>query len=193
MDSLKKTGKKVDLRVMKDAIRRYYQKHEVSFPDQNIRVGNAQIDGEVILTDSFKIAVELKGPGDRSVVKGVGQLVEAAVNGYQQGILVVTEKRGQTINRRVFERLGIGLVTVTAEDQIKFLVQARNWRTASSIKQYERGFRKGLVEGQKNMQNASFLIKGDDLIIGEEVMKRGNALLEEAKSHIKIITVTGAA
>jgi hypothetical protein len=61
-------------------------------------------------------------------------------------------------------------------------------------KQYERGFREGLAEGQKNMQNAGFLIKGDKLITGrEDVMNLGNGLLEEAKSHIKIITVTGAA
>jgi len=120
--------KEIDLCNFKEAIRKYYtdEKFEVNFPSLNIPVGNAQIDGEIIRKDGFKIAVELKGPGDTDVVKGIGQLVEAAIHGYHQAILVVTEKRARTIRREVFEKIGIGLVTVSAEGNVKFLVQARD-------------------------------------------------------------------
>lgn len=60
-------------------------------------------------------------------------------------------------------------------------------------KQYRKGYIKGKKDGQEAMNNACFLIKEDELVTGEDVMKRGNELLKEAKSKIKIITVTGAA
>lgn len=126
--------KEATLRDLKEAVRKFYKdkKLRVNFPDLNIRVGNAQIDGEIERNDGLKIAVELKDPGDRDIVKGIGQLVEAAVHGYQQAILVVTEKRGQTIHRDVFEKVGIGLVTVSVDGNVKFLVQARNLKFQSA-------------------------------------------------------------
>lgn len=62
-----------------------------------------------------------------------------------------------------------------------------------SKKKYEKGYSDGKRDGQKAMQNANFLIKDDEVMVGEDVMKRGNELLDEANSRIKIITVTGAA
>lgn len=123
-----RTRRDADLDQMKDAIRACYKdrQYEVNFPDQNIPVGNAQIDGEIIVTNSFKIAVELKGPGDDDVVKGIGQLIEAGADSYQQGMLVVTERRGRTVRRTVFKRIGIGLMTVDVRGNVKFLVEARN-------------------------------------------------------------------
>lgn len=121
-------NKKASLLDFKKAIKKYYKKQKlrVNFPALNIRVGNAEIDGEVERKDGFKIGVELKGPGDNSIVKGIGQLVEAHVHGYQQAILVVTEKRAQTIRREVFERTGIGLVTVSLDGYVNFIVEAQN-------------------------------------------------------------------
>jgi hypothetical protein len=60
-------------------------------------------------------------------------------------------------------------------------------------KQYSEGYSKGKEDGQSVAQNARFIVRGDEIIVGQEVMKRGNQLLQKAKSKIKIITVTGAA
>ena len=68
------------------------------------------------------------------------------------------------------------------------------WRVLKyTEKKYSEGYSKGKEDGQSTAQNARFLVKGDEIIVGEEVMKRGNQLLQKAKSQIKIITVTGAA
>lgn len=117
-----------NLDLMKEAIRRYYEHKgfEVSFPDQNIPTGNAAIDGEIKVNPDFKIAVEFKGPEDDDVVKGLGQLVEALIDGYQQAILVVTAKRGRTVRRKSFRKLNIGLATVDPRGNIKFLEEAKN-------------------------------------------------------------------
>lgn len=121
-------NRKTSLDDMQNAIKQYYPdtNFDVNFPKLNIPVGNAKIDGEVVKENGFKIAVELKGPKDTDIVKGIGQLVEAGVHGYQQAILVVTEKRGRTIRKEVFEKTGIGLVVVSAQGKVKFLVQARD-------------------------------------------------------------------
>jgi len=113
------------LHLFEKAIRQYYKKKgfTVRFPSVNIPVGNAQIDGEAVRS-GFKIAIELKGPADKDIVKGIGQLVEAHVHGYQQAFLVVTEKRGQTIRKEIFEKTGIGLATVSKSDTLHFLVEA---------------------------------------------------------------------
>ena len=68
------------------------------------------------------------------------------------------------------------------------------WRVRKYMKkQYGEGYSKGKEDGQVATQNARFLIRGDEIIVGEDVMKRGNQLLQKAKSQIKIITFTGAA
>jgi len=62
-----------------------------------------------------------------------------------------------------------------------------------SQKQFRKGYLEGKRDGQRAVEEAHFLIKDDELIVGSDVMRRGNELLEEAKNYIKIITVTGAA
>jgi len=128
MDKSTKEKDEPDLNVMKEAVRRHYQGlgFGVRFPDQNIRVGNAEIDGEIIVSSNSKIAVELKGPGDDEVVKGIGQLVEAEIDGYQQAILVVTERRGRTVRRKAFRKLGIGLVAVDLDGTLRFIEEAKD-------------------------------------------------------------------
>ena len=129
---MKKNQEKNDepnLDLMKKAIRNHYEKlgYQVRFPKINIPVGNAAIDGEIIVDPEFKIAVELKGPNDNDVVKGLGQLSEALIKPeYRQAILVVTKKRGRTVRRESFKKIGIGLVTVDSDANLCFLLDARD-------------------------------------------------------------------
>jgi len=77
------------------------------------------IDGEVI-GDGWKMALELKTPKD-DVTRGIGQLTEALVYGYDRAAMITTLRTARRIDRKVFDRFGLVLLGVDSKGIVREL------------------------------------------------------------------------
>src|SRR5208283_1082750 len=93
-----------NLRWLQWHITRYYRNQGLQVRIRSIRLGNTAIDGEVI-GNGYRIALEIKTPRD-DITRGLGQLTEAIVYGYDRAALVTTLNNAKKINRRVFDKTG---------------------------------------------------------------------------------------
>ena len=103
-------------RFLRWAVKRHYKAlgHKVRIA--RIRLGNAEIDGEVV-GEGWKIALEIKSPSD-DLTRGLGQLAEAVAFGYAQAAIVTTLRRAKRVDPTVFERLGLMLLGVNSPGKV---------------------------------------------------------------------------
>ncbi len=102
---------------LKWAVRRHFKAlgHKVSL--RRIRLGNTEIDGEAIASGGIRIAIEIKSTRD-DITRGIGQLAEAKVFGYDQPIPVTTKRRTEKLDKTVFNALGLTLLGVDSKGRI---------------------------------------------------------------------------
>jgi len=103
-------------RFLKWAVKRHYKAlgHKVRIA--RIRLGNTEIDGEVV-GEGWKIALEIKSPGD-DLTRGLGQLAEALAFGYTQAAIVTTLRKAKQVDPTVFERLGLMLLGINSSGKV---------------------------------------------------------------------------
>jgi len=103
-------------RFLKWAVKRHYKTlgHKVRIG--RIRLGNTEIDGEVI-GEGWKIALEIKTPRD-DLTRGLGQLAEALAFGYAQAAIVTTLRKAKRVDPNVFEKLSLMLIGVNSSGKV---------------------------------------------------------------------------
>lgn len=107
---------------LRRAIKQFYkdQGYRVNF-SRSIHVGNGMIDGEAI-REPYHVAIELKSDRD-DVLRGLGQLLEALAHGYNQALLVTSQKRAKRLDTSVFKKSGIGLGAVNSRTEVTLIVE----------------------------------------------------------------------
>ncbi|MGP8069432.1 MAG: hypothetical protein ACLP5V_06040 [Candidatus Bathyarchaeia archaeon] len=75
------------------------------------------IDGEAD-GNGWKMALALKTPRD-DVTRGIGQLAEALAYGYDRVAMVTTLRAARDIDSKVFDRLGLILLGVNSEGEVR--------------------------------------------------------------------------
>ena len=103
-------------RFLKWAVKRHYKALGYKVRIGRIRLGNTEIDGEVV-GEGWKIALEIKSPAD-DLTRGLGQLAEALAFGYTQAAIVTTLRKAKQIDPTVFERLGLMLLGVNSSGKV---------------------------------------------------------------------------
>jgi hypothetical protein len=83
----------------------------------SIRLGNVAIDDEVE-GKGWKTALEIKTHGD-NITRGIGQLAEALVCGYNQVVLVTTLRTVKRIDLAVFDKLCLVLVGIDSKGNVE--------------------------------------------------------------------------
>jgi hypothetical protein len=103
-------------RFLKWAVRRHFREKGFKVRIAPIRLGNAEIDGEVE-GKGWKMALELKTPSD-DLTRGLGQVTEALAFGYKRAAVITTLKRAKRANPTLFDRLGLVLLGVDSKGQV---------------------------------------------------------------------------
>ena len=70
------------------------------------------------------MAIELKSDRD-DILRGLGQPLEALAHGYNQGLLVTSQQRAKRLDTKVFERSGLGLVSIDSRGDVTVLVEPK--------------------------------------------------------------------
>jgi len=102
---------------LKRAVKRHFKALGYSVRMRRIRLGNAEIDGEALSVDGWRIAIEVKTITD-DVVRGIGQLAEASAFGYNQVVLVTTLRNAKKIDEAVFRHYSWSLLGVDAKGEV---------------------------------------------------------------------------
>jgi len=105
-----------NLRWLRWIITRYYRQQGFRVRICSIKLGNCAIDGEVI-GGGQRIALEIKTPKD-DVTRGIGQLTEALVFGYDKATLVTTLSNAKRINCKVFREMNFSLLGVDSKGNV---------------------------------------------------------------------------
>lgn len=103
-------------RFLKWALKRHYKALGYKVRIARIRLGNTEIDGEVI-GEGWKIALEIKTPRD-DLTRGLGQLAEALAFGYAQAAIVTTLRKAKRVDPTVFEKLSLMLIGVNSSGKV---------------------------------------------------------------------------
>jgi len=93
------------------------------------RAGNSVVDGEVLGKD-WKMALEVKSTND-DIVRGLGQLVNALANGYQQGALVTSLRVAGRLRSEVFDRHGLVLFGIDSKGIVHLVYPTYTVRTSN--------------------------------------------------------------
>jgi len=107
-------------RFLKWALKRHYKALGYKVRVSRIRLGNTEIDGEVV-GEGWKIALEIKSPGD-DLTRGLGQLAEAVAFGYTQAAIVTTLRKARQVDPTVFDRLGLILLGVNSSGKVHIVL-----------------------------------------------------------------------
>jgi len=107
-------------RFLKWAVKRHYKALGYKAHIARIRLGNTEIDGEVI-GEGWKIALEIKSPTD-DLTRGLGQLAEALAFGYTQAAIVTTLRKAKQVDPTVFERLGLMLLGIDSSGRVQVVL-----------------------------------------------------------------------
>ena len=110
-----------NLRWLKWHIASYYRNQRYQVNLHSIKLGNTAIDGEVI-GKGVRIALEIKTCRD-DVTRGLGQLTEALVFGYDKAALVTTLRKAKTIDRTVFDKMGFLLLGIDSSGNVTRLTK----------------------------------------------------------------------
>jgi len=103
-------------RFLKWAVKRHYKALGYKVRIARIRLGNTEIDGEVV-GEGWKIALEIKSPTD-DLTRGLGQLAEALAFGYTQASIVTSLRRAKQVDPTVFQGLGFMLLGVDSSGKV---------------------------------------------------------------------------
>ena len=98
------------------AIARHFRNKGYNVEMKHIKVGNAEIDGEVS-SARWKIALEIKS-GHDDVIRGLGQLAEAKAWGYDSAVLVTSLRTARRIDAVVFNKLGFVLLGIDSRSHV---------------------------------------------------------------------------
>jgi len=83
-------------RFLKWATKRYLETHGYAVTLRPIRLGNFEVDGEVMEPSGVKIAIEFKTKRD-DICRGMRQLAEAIAYRYDSAILATTFRRARKV------------------------------------------------------------------------------------------------
>ena len=106
-----------NLRWLKWATAKHFRDKGLRVQMRSIKLGNVAIDGEV-LGKGWRMALELKTPQD-DITRGIGQLSEALVYGYNQVALVTTLRAAKKIDSAVFDKLGFVLLGIDSKGNVQ--------------------------------------------------------------------------
>lgn len=112
-------------RLLKWAVKRYYESLGCDVRIARIRLGNTEIDGEALGLDGEKTAIEIKTAGD-DLARSLGQLAEALTSGYRQAVLVTTMRKAKRIESPVFKITGFTLLAVDSRGNVHAMSQAKD-------------------------------------------------------------------
>lgn len=78
------------------------------------------------------MAVELKSDKD-DILRGLGQLLEALAHGYDMALLVTSQNRAESLDKKVFQASGLGLAAVNSKGELKMLVEPKITRLIEEV------------------------------------------------------------